>query len=90
MGIEKILTFPHRVMEGSLGELARELSKGTEVPEEFIFATALTGALRCDRVGTSHAKLGMDSDTRLFTVLLGKSWLPQKKVPPWHYHRILP
>jgi hypothetical protein len=59
-------------MEGSLGELARELSKGTEVPEEFIFATALTcfGAIAS---GHLTLKVGMDSDTRLFTVLLGKS-----------------
>ena len=69
-------------MEGSLGELARELSKGTEVPEEFIFATALTcfGAIASEHL---TLKLGMDSDTRLFTVCWANR-LPQKKVPPWH------
>jgi hypothetical protein len=72
LGRDKISTFPQWVMEGSLGELARELSKGTEVPEEFIFATALTcfGAIASEQL---TLKVGMDSDTRLFTVLLGKS-----------------
>ena len=64
--------FPRMAIKGSLGELASELSKGTEVPEEFIFATALTcfGAIASGQLTLKH---GMDSDTRLFTVLLGKS-----------------
>lgn len=64
--------FPRFAINGTLGELARELSKGTEVPEEFIFAASLTcfGAIAS---GQLTLKLGMDSDTRLYTVLLGKS-----------------
>ena len=70
--INQPVAFPEQAIIGSLGELALELSKGTEVPQEFIFATALTcfGAIAS---GQLKLNIGMDSDTRLFTVLLGKS-----------------
>jgi hypothetical protein len=69
----KYLTaFPKQAIVGSLGEVAVELSKGTEVPEEFIFATALT-CLASIVSGELKLKIGLDSDTRLYTVLLGTS-----------------
>src|SRR5689334_4684962 len=36
------LEFPRDAMVGSIGDLARLLAKGTEVPEEFYFAAGLT------------------------------------------------
>ena len=36
------LTFPQSAMVGSLGDLARLLARGTEVPEEFYYSCALT------------------------------------------------
>lgn len=69
--------FPQQALVGALGDLAIELSKGTEVPEEFIFAAALTcfGAIVS---GELRLNIGMTSDTRLYTVLLGKSYAAKK------------
>jgi hypothetical protein len=59
-------------MLGSLGDLARELGKDNEVPEEFLFADALTvaGAIMSGRFTLD---LGLESDTRLYTVTVGES-----------------
>jgi hypothetical protein len=69
--------FPRIVMRGILGELARELAKGTEVPEEFIYAAAIT-CLGSIVSGQVEMNLGLDSDTRLYTVLLGSSYEVRK------------
>jgi hypothetical protein len=84
-------------MRGTLGELARELAKGTEVPEEFVYVAALTclGAIVSGRLTLN---LGLDSDTRLYTVLLGTSYDVRKSTAirktveffrsvqsPWHW-----
>jgi Protein of unknown function (DUF3987) len=59
-------------MSGSLAEFARFMAEGTEVPEEFYFAAALTfcGAT-CGTRLCLDAALGIEP--RLFTVLLGES-----------------
>jgi hypothetical protein len=64
--------FPQSVLAGSVGELAYELADGTEVPEEFYFATALTliGSLCAERLRLS---VNLECEPRLYTVLLGTS-----------------
>jgi uncharacterized protein DUF3987 len=66
------LTFPLDAMSGSLGDFARTMSAGTEVPEEFYFAAGLTflGAT-CGDYLKLNASLNVEP--RLFTVLLGES-----------------
>jgi len=77
LGVGQSTSFPKDAITGSLGDLALELSKGTEVPEEFIFAAAVTcfGSMAS---GSLKLAIGLDSDTRLFTVLLGKSATAKK------------
>ena len=70
-------TFPYSAMRGTIGELARELAKGTEVPEEFVYASALT-CLGAILSGQLRLNIGLKSDTRLYTVLLGKSYTGKK------------
>ena len=64
--------FPAASMIGSLGDLARELGRDNEVPEEFLFMNALTvaGLILSGRVRLSS---GLDSDTRLYTISVGES-----------------
>jgi hypothetical protein len=71
------LTFPHEALVGSVGELGRELARGTEVPEEFYFAAGVTmlGAI-CD--GGLRLEIGFDVQPRLYTVLLGDSYAAKK------------
>ena len=66
------LYFPREAMTGSLGDFARLMAAGTEVPEEFYFAAGLTffGATCGERL-TLNAQL--KGEPRLFTVLLGES-----------------
>ena len=59
-------------MIGSLGDLARELGRDNEVPEEFLFADALTVAGTI-MSGRFTLDLGLESDTRLYTVTVGES-----------------
>lgn len=74
---EDPLKFPEWVMDGSLGDLARILARGTEVSEEFVFATALTVVgVHC--AGSLKLKVGLRCEPRLFTVLLGDSYLARK------------
>lgn len=65
-------SFPQSAMIGSLGDLARELGKDNEVPEEFLFMNALTvaGIILTTRVRLAS---GLDSDTRLYTISVGAS-----------------
>jgi hypothetical protein len=67
-----VLTFPPDAMTGSLGEFARMMATGTEVPEEFYFAAALTffGATCGNRI---KLNANLNVEPRLFTVLLGES-----------------
>jgi len=65
-------SFPQSAMIGSLGDLARELGKDNEVPEEFLFADALTVAGTV-MSGRFVLDLGLESDTRLYTVTVGES-----------------
>jgi hypothetical protein len=64
-------------MIGSLGDFARVMAAGTEVPEVFYFATALTlfGNF-CS--GALTANVAVDADPRLYTILLGDSYLVKK------------
>jgi hypothetical protein len=66
------LVFPATSLIGSIGELAKVLSEGTEVPAEFIFAGGLTalGAL-CSR--DLKLDIGCNAQPRLYTVILGNS-----------------
>jgi hypothetical protein len=66
------IPFPQTAIAGSVGELARELADGTEVPEEFFFAAALTviGSLCAQRLKLA---VNLECETRLYTVLLGAS-----------------
>jgi len=75
--VHGIPLFPKTAMAGSLGMLAFILAKGTEVPEEFLFACALAifGAL-C--VGKLQLNIGLPTEPRLYTILLGKSYEPRK------------
>src|SRR5579864_3734655 len=59
------LEFPRHALVGSVGDLARLLAKGTEVPEEFYFATGLTvlGAICGDRLKLT---LACDVEPRLY------------------------
>lgn len=68
----KLPVFPEECLVGSLGELAKVLAEGTEVPEEFIYFCALTvlGAM-CS--GDLNADVGLESDTRLYSNLYGES-----------------
>jgi Protein of unknown function (DUF3987) len=66
------LTFPPEAMSGSLGEFARVMASGTEVPEEFYFAAGLTflGATCGNRLMLNAS---LKVEPRLYTVLLGES-----------------
>jgi len=66
------LTLPPEVMSGSLGDFARMMAMGTEVPEEFYFAAALTffGATCGNRLKLNAT---LNVEPRLYTVLLGES-----------------
>ena len=64
--------FPPNAITGSLGDLARAFGRGTEIPEAFLFVTALT------LLGSTCAQdLTLDNsnniEPRLFTILLGSS-----------------
>lgn len=71
------LEFPRDAMAGSIGDLARLLATGTEVPVEFYFAAGLTmlGALCASRLSVA---LAVDVEPRLYTVLLGESYAVKK------------
>jgi hypothetical protein len=67
------LTFPPDAMVGSVGDLARVLAAGTEVPEEFYFAAGLTvfGSM-CG--SDLNVNVAFRVEPRLYTVLLGDSY----------------
>lgn len=64
--------FPKIAITGTLGELAQELSAGTEVSEEFVFVAAISyvGAAVS---GYLKLNIGTDSRTNLYSMLLGSS-----------------
>lgn len=71
-GRAKDVTFPEDAIIGSLGEYARFMAAGTEVPAEFYFAAALTflGAT----CGTNlRLNTALRTEPRLYTVLLAES-----------------
>src|SRR5262249_38334386 len=74
---EATLEFPSESIVGSLGDLARVLAKGTEVPEEFYFACGLT---TLGWICSTDLKIdiGIDVEPRLYTVLLGASYDARK------------
>jgi hypothetical protein len=64
-------------MVGSIGDLARTLADGTEVPEEFYFAAGLT--LFGSMCGADlSVNVGFRVEPRLYTVLLGDSYAVKK------------
>jgi hypothetical protein len=73
------LEFPSHCITGSLGKLAMELSEGTEITPEFIFVASMTflGSLVS---GDLAVDVGLESltDTRLYSILLGKSYSAKK------------
>src|SRR5882724_2708624 len=72
-----ILEFPRHALVGSVGDFAKVLAKGSEVPEEFYFAAGLTvvGAMCGDRLKLT---LAFDVEPRLYTVLHGESYSVKK------------
>lgn len=66
------VAFPQSAIIGSIGELARTMAEGNEVPEEFYYAAGLTtlGALCADRL---RVTANVACEPRLYTVLLGQS-----------------
>ena len=71
------ITFPTDALVGSIGDLARTQGAGTEVPEEFYFATGLT--MLGHAVGTGLTlDVGIAVEPRLYTVLLGESYSVKK------------
>jgi len=74
---ESKLGFPSTSIVGSIGDFAREFAKGTEVPEEFYFVAGLTMfAATCS--ADLSVSVGMDVDTRFYTMLLGDSYSVKK------------
>jgi hypothetical protein len=71
------LVFPPTALVGSVGDLARVLADGTEVPEEFYFACGLTALGWACSTGLK-LKIGIDVAPRLYTVLLGASYDARK------------
>jgi hypothetical protein len=71
------IAFPATAIVGSIGDLAMVLADGTEVPEEFYFACGLTAMGWICSTGLK-LKIGIDVDSRLFTVLLGASYDARK------------
>jgi hypothetical protein len=69
--------FPPAALVGSLGELSHLLASGTEVPPEFYFVSALT-LLGATCSTNLKLNIGIDFDTRLYTVLLGGSYEVKK------------
>jgi hypothetical protein len=69
--------FPSQAIVGSLAMLAHALACGTEVPEEFYFASALTiFGLIC--ASGLRIQAGLEVEPRLYTVLLGESYAVKK------------
>jgi hypothetical protein len=74
---QQSISFPQLSITGSIGELARTLARGTEVPEEFYFASGLTVfGSRC--AGRLRVAANVDCEPRLYTVLLGASYEVKK------------
>lgn len=71
------LAFPSNAITGSIGDLANVLARGTEVPEEFYFASGLT-LLGSACATTLTLNTGMEVEPRLYTVLLGQSYEAKK------------
>src|SRR5436309_3271994 len=71
------LLFPSQSIVGSIGDLARLLAQGTEVPEEFYFASGLT-VLGSICAVDLRLKIGLTVSPRLYTVLLGESYAVKK------------
>lgn len=71
------LEFPRNALVGSVGDFAKAISNGSEVPEEFYFAAGLTilGAICSDQLKLA---LSFDVEPRLYTVLLGESFAVKK------------
>jgi hypothetical protein len=72
-----LVAFPEDALVGSLGDLAKVLSEGTEVPKEFYFACGLTivGAIASKRL---KLDVSFEPEPRLYTVLLGESYSVKK------------
>jgi hypothetical protein len=71
------IQFPESCLVGSIGDYARVMSAGSEVPPEFFFAAGLTmvGAIAADRL---KLNLSFDVEPRLYTILLGESYRVKK------------
>lgn len=71
------IPFPPECLVGSIGEYARLMSEGSEVPPEFFFAAGLTmvGALAATRL---RLTIKFPVEPRLYTILLGESYRVKK------------
>src|SRR5579863_2266396 len=79
----RTIEFPSDAIVGSVGEYARTMAQGNEVPEVFYFASALTmlGAICGDRL---RLNLPFLAEPRLYTVLLGESYRVKKSTALKH------
>jgi hypothetical protein len=73
----RTVAFPEDCLVGSIGDFAKIMSKGSEVPPEFFFAAGLTmvGAIASTKLTLS---IRFDVEPRLYTVLLGGSGIVKK------------
>ena len=71
------LSFPLHAATGVIADFARQYASGTEVPEEFYFVAglAMLGAVCSPDL---KMNIGMEIDTRFYTVLLGDSYSVKK------------
>ena len=71
------IAFPSDCLVGSIGDYARVMSKGSEVPPEFFFAAGLTmlGAIAATKLKLASRHV---IEPRLYTILLGRSGLVKK------------
>jgi hypothetical protein len=77
------IPFPPDCLVGSIGDYARVMSEGSEVPPEFFFAAGLTmvGAIASDRL---RQALSFGVEPRLYTILLGESYRVKKSTALKH------
>ena len=72
--------FPAAALTGSLGDLARALSKGTEIPPEFIWlcAVVVVGAYAAIPEAQLKLNVGIEGESRIYGCLLGASYSVKK------------
>lgn len=77
------IVFPEDCLVGSIGDYARVMSEGSEVPAVFYFAAGLTmlGAMVANKL---RMGLNFNAEPRLYTILLGESYRVKKSTALAH------